>query len=497
LKHQAKKQLGEGFVNTFTEGLVDYAGEDLTERINSFLGNTENSKNLLAAFADADSAFAEKSDLFKQLITSKPMRGLETLEKLANSLPKTLDDEGLQEALLNHFTADWTNISKEDLARAASEYRLCLERALAARCNQLLPTIFTKVERIEAITKNILSVIESVKTTGEEILARVNAVPQKQEDNAISFEKTIPPMPSYYMERNEYTDKIKALLLQDSKNVGITGVSHTVGLQGMGGIGKSIIANAIAHDEQIRAAFPDGIIWVTLGQKLSKDKIPEIQHQILNCFDEFEVTPESPQQGLEFLKNRFSGKKILLILDDVWDVKVFEYFDISFGESRILVTTRHSQILTSIDAEECKIGVLSREQSLQLLRKQSKWAEGTALPESAEEIAEQCGGLALALSMIGAMLKDKPSNRWAKVLEDLKKADLKRIQQKIKGYFHETLFAALHVSVEAQSQPNQNCYMQLAVFPEDTPIPESVLEFYWDKEELKEKNYTKTSHPTV
>jgi hypothetical protein len=29
LKHQAKKQLGEGFVNTFTEGLVDYAGEDL------------------------------------------------------------------------------------------------------------------------------------------------------------------------------------------------------------------------------------------------------------------------------------------------------------------------------------------------------------------------------------------------------------------------------------------------------------------------------------
>ncbi len=491
LKHQAKMQLGEGFVKTLTDGLVDYAGEDVTEKINGFLGNSENSKNLLAAFEDADSAFAEKSDLFRQMIVSKPMRGLETLEKLAESLPKNLDGEGLQEALLNHFTADWSNISKEDLTHAASEYRLCLEHALAARCNQLLPTIFTKVERIEVNTKNILSVIESVKTTGEKILDRVNATSQKQEDHAISFEKTIPPMPSYYMERNEYTDTIKNLLLQDSKNVGITGVSHTVGLQGMGGIGKSIIANAIAHDEQIRSAFSDGVIWVTLGQNLSKDKIPEVQSQILKCFDESEGTPESPQKGLELLKNRFSGKKILLILDDVWDVKVFEYFDISFGESRLLVTTRHSQILTSIDAEECKIGVLSREQSLQLLRKQSKRVEGVALPELAEKIAKQCGDLPLALSMIGAMLKSKPANRWGEILENLKKADLERIKQKIKGYFHETLFAALHVSVEAQLPPYRNCYMQLAVFPEDTPIPESVLEFYWSEDDLQRKTYTK------
>jgi CheY-like chemotaxis protein len=384
---------------------------------------------------------------------------------------------------------DWNQIGKDILAidyeprREFAEFR---EQFIAgAKLTRSPQEVLVDQKLDELPTKNYLD------TKFEPIYNKLNTTPQKQEDKTISFEKSIPPMPSYFMERNEYTDTIKNLLLQDSKNVGITGVSHTIGLQGMGGIGKSIIAIAIAHDEQIRDAFPDGIIWATLGQNLSKDKIPEVQNQILNCFDELEVIPESPQKGLELLKNRFSGKRILLILDDVWDIKNFEYFDISFGESRLLVTTRHSQILTSIDAEECKIDVLSQEQSLQLLRKQSKWADNVALPESAQEIVKQCGGLPLALSMIGAMLKDKPSDRWAIVLKHLKNADLKSIKQKIKGYFHENLFAALHVSVEDQPQPNRNCYVELAVFPKDTLIPESVLEFYWDKDELEGKESIK------
>ena len=39
-----------------------------------------------------------------------------------------------------------------------------------------------------------------------------------------------------------------------------------VGLAGMGGVGKSVLAAALANDEAIRRAFPDGVIWVELGQ---------------------------------------------------------------------------------------------------------------------------------------------------------------------------------------------------------------------------------------
>jgi len=36
-----------------------------------------------------------------------------------------------------------------------------------------------------------------------------------------------------------------------------------VGVQGMGGIGKSVLASALAHDKEVSRAFPDGIYWLT------------------------------------------------------------------------------------------------------------------------------------------------------------------------------------------------------------------------------------------
>lgn len=34
----------------------------------------------------------------------------------------------------------------------------------------------------------------------------------------------------------------------------------------MGGVGKTVLAAAVIQDEQIRARFRDGIVWLTLGQ---------------------------------------------------------------------------------------------------------------------------------------------------------------------------------------------------------------------------------------
>ena len=36
-------------------------------------------------------------------------------------------------------------------------------------------------------------------------------------------------------------------------------------LHGMGGIGKSVVARALCDDPAVQAAFPDGILWATLG----------------------------------------------------------------------------------------------------------------------------------------------------------------------------------------------------------------------------------------
>jgi NB-ARC domain len=58
----------------------------------------------------------------------------------------------------------------------------------------------------------------------------------------------------------------------------ITGKSSTVGVQGMGDIGKTVLATALAHDSEVRRAFPGGIYWLTLGQNTN---LLDLQNQLL------------------------------------------------------------------------------------------------------------------------------------------------------------------------------------------------------------------------
>jgi putative protein kinase ArgK-like GTPase of G3E family len=50
-----------------------------------------------------------------------------------------------------------------------------------------------------------------------------------------------------------------------NRPVGVTSQARTAGLQGMGGIGKSVLAATLCHDAETRRLFPDGIAWVTVG----------------------------------------------------------------------------------------------------------------------------------------------------------------------------------------------------------------------------------------
>jgi len=161
IKHQAKKQLGDGFMDVLSSRLVDYAGDNALEKVNGWLGSGENAEKLLAAFQDADKDFHDQGDdTFKQMIVSKPMGQLESLGRIAKNLPKTLDDDGLLESLRQQFETDWPNLSSDVHDKAAHAYRIHLERNLAIRCNQMLPSIFVKIERIEANTEKIIEKLE-------------------------------------------------------------------------------------------------------------------------------------------------------------------------------------------------------------------------------------------------------------------------------------------------------------------------------------------------
>ena len=46
-------------------------------------------------------------------------------------------------------------------------------------------------------------------------------------------------------------------------------------LCGIGGAGKSLLARAVCHDEDVQEPFDGGVLWVTLGDKLLPQNLTE------------------------------------------------------------------------------------------------------------------------------------------------------------------------------------------------------------------------------
>jgi WD40 repeat protein len=292
----------------------------------------------------------------------------------------------------------------------------------------------------------------------------------------------VPHLPPHFLPRPEELDEIKSLLLNHGyKKVGLTGTTRAVGLQGMGGIGKSVLAASLARDPQIVAAFPDGIIWITLGQN---PKLELRQADLAEVVSSRRPAIKDVQAGKTHLSKLLASKTTLIILDDVWKIEHARAFDVLGTDCRLLITSRNAGLIRSFGAQEKNLDVLSEDQSLRLLAEVSG-LDIAVLPMEAREIARECGHLPLALAMIGAMVRGI-SAPWPGVLRRLKRADLGKIRHEFSDYPYPDLLRAIEVSIDDLEPDLRQHYLDFAVFPEDTLIAENMLRTLWASEELDE-----------
>ncbi|MCT7988971.1 NB-ARC domain-containing protein, partial [Laspinema olomoucense] len=286
----------------------------------------------------------------------------------------------------------------------------------------------------------------------------------------------VPSLPLKFLPRSEEVEAIKTKLLgTESQTLVMTGVAQRVGVQGMGGIGKSVLAAAVARDEAVGERFPDGVLWVTLGQK------PNVKARLVDCVAYFtgeRIYFEDVPQGKAALAQQLEGRACLLVLDDVWQMSHAAAFDGLGPRCQLLVTTRDGRLVTGLAAQGHEVGVLSEEQGLGLV---AQWAgeHREGLPPEAVEVVRECGYLPLAVAIAGAMVRGNGANRWRNVLEKLRSPDLARIAYEFPNYPHPNLLKVLQVSVDALPSDMATRYLDLAIFPEDRPIPEGVLEIFW------------------
>ena len=301
------------------------------------------------------------------------------------------------------------------------------------------------------------------------------------ESQALGQLYNVLPLPPNYLPRPKAIEGLKTAVLSPKES---TGQSDSIGLQGMGGIGKSVLAAAIAWDDDVRHHYRDGIFWISLGQTPA---LETRQKQLVDGLEPGALTFHDVQEGRAQLSRTLANKQCLIILDDVWELEHATAFDVlAQSHSRMLISTRNLDILQALGAEVHTVALLDDTAALTLLA-QAAQADPAATLTSAEArtVVKFCGNLPLALAMVGAMVRGR-ADAWNRAMRRLEKADLSRIKENFPHYPYPDLLRAIQVSVEALDDSDVanldpiDRYVDLAVFAEDTPIPLSVLEKLWE-----------------
>ena len=285
----------------------------------------------------------------------------------------------------------------------------------------------------------------------------------------------VPPQPLNYLLREDDLAGLKQLLLHaDHPKLAVTGRSLRVGVNGMGGIGKTVLAAAVARDAEVNSAFVDGVYWLSISQQ---PNLTTRQADLYNAISGENRDFDDYKQGLAELNRVMADKACLVILDDVWSLDDAKAFDLQSPRSRILMTTRDRNVASRFYAEIHNIDILSPSQALSLI---AQWTEQTVekLPLIARQICKECGYLPLALAMIGATIKRLPDS-WEAILDRLQRVALLKFETGFLDYEYPNLFRALEVSIEHLPEQLKEHYNDFAIFPEDIAVPLSVFDVLW------------------
>ncbi|KAK8469861.1 hypothetical protein PHAVU_004G008001 [Phaseolus vulgaris] len=247
---------------------------------------------------------------------------------------------------------------------------------------------------------------------------------------------------------------------------------------GMGGLGKTTLAQHVYNDPKIKDAKFDIKAWVCVSDHFH---VLTVTRTILEAITDKTNDSGNLEMVHKKLKEKLSGKKFLLVLDDVWNERPAEWeavrTPLSYGTpgSRILVTTRGEKVASSMRSEVHLLKQLAEDECWKVFEnhalKDGDLELNDELMKVGRRIVEKCKGLPLALKTIGCLLRTKSSiSDWKNILE----SNIWELPKE-----HSEIIPALFLSYRYLPSHLKRCFAYCALFPKGYWFVKAELILMW------------------
>ncbi|XP_058099961.1 disease resistance RPP13-like protein 4 [Magnolia sinica] len=258
-----------------------------------------------------------------------------------------------------------------------------------------------------------------------------------------------------------------------------------IGIVGMGGIGKTTLAQMTCNSEKVKHSFKH-LVSVTVSQSFKFDELLKKMLKKLNVEDK-SLREKDVTDLLEKLKKELN-EKYLVVLDDVWGTDEGMWWDSLKSAlprvmgSCVIVTTRNEEVAKSMGATNKLLHrpqILSDEDSWSLFSKVAFGRTGGKctnpdMEDLGKDIVARCGGLPLTIKVVAGMMfgKGDSIHEWRQISEHLKEE--LAIKKK-----DELVISRLELSYEELPTHLKPCLLCFAMVPEDFIVSVNEMIYWW------------------
>ncbi|XP_027335271.1 putative disease resistance protein RGA1 isoform X2 [Abrus precatorius] len=275
--------------------------------------------------------------------------------------------------------------------------------------------------------------------------------------------------------RDDSKKEIITLLRQPHENRKVS----VIAIVGLGGLGKTTLAQLVYNDLEVQNFF-DKKMWVCVSDNFD---VKTILKKILES-----VTRRPTADGLsldylqEELRENLSGKKYLLVLDDIWNerrdkwIELRKYLMCGAKDSKILVTTRSENVAEAMTASTSyPLKGFADEASWSLLKNIAFEDDFKGVNQNLEsmgkEIAKKCKGVPLAVKTLGGLLRrQNEESEWENVLH----GDFWKLCEE-----QDSIMPILKLSYRNLLPEMRQCFAYCSLYPKDSKIPKDELIQLW------------------